>query len=52
MKTGFTALLITLAPGLAFAECFGGHSEQVVLSCPLGQMFDTDSETCVPLTTS
>ncbi|MEO9826482.1 MAG: chitin-binding domain-containing protein [Paracoccaceae bacterium] len=52
MKTALTALLITIAPGLAFAQCFGDHSEQVVMSCPQGQMYDADSENCVPLTTS
>lgn len=52
MKTIVTALLLTTAPGLAFAQCFGDHSEQVVMSCPQGQMFDTETESCVPLTTS
>ena len=52
MKTVFAALLITVAPGLAFAACFGDHSDQVVMSCPQGQVFDADTENCVPLTTS
>lgn len=52
MKTAFVTLLITLAPGLAFAACFGDHKEQVVMSCPQGQTFDADTETCVPQTTS
>lgn len=52
MKTVFVGLLVTLAPGLAFAECSGSHSDQIVMSCPQGQVFDADSESCVPLTTS
>ena len=52
MKTAFIALVITIAPGLAMAECFGGHSNQVVMSCPQGQMYDAETQNCVPLTTS
>ena len=52
MKTIFTALLITVAPALAYAQCSGGHSDQLVMSCPQGQMFDADTDKCVPLTTS
>jgi hypothetical protein len=52
MKTAFVALLITAAPGLAFAQCSSDHKEQVVMSCPQGQTFDAESDTCVPLTSS
>ena len=52
MKTAFIALVITIAPGLAMAECFGGHSDQVVMSCPKSQMSAAEPPNCDPLTTS
>ena len=51
MKNVCVALVMMVTPGLAFAQCFGDHAEQVVMSCPQGQTFDTGSEKCVPLTT-
>ena len=51
MKTVCVALVMTLAPGLALAECFSGHADNAVMSCPQGQTLDTATDKCVPLTT-
>lgn len=51
MKNVCVALLMMVTPGLAFAQCIGDHSEQVVMSCPQGQTFDASTEKCVAPTT-
>ena len=48
MKTKLAAVALVLAfvPGLAAAQCFGEH-EQVTMSCPEGQIFDTEAQSCI-----
>ena len=49
MKTATTlaALALALLPGLAFAECRGGHSDQQAASCMPGTSWDETKGTCV-----
>lgn len=46
----FTVLALTAAPGLALAGggCSGFEHDQVTMSCPEGQSFDIDTQTCKP----
>ena len=44
----FVALALTAAPGLVFAQCSGGQHDQVTMSCPEGQTFDINTQTCLP----
>lgn len=46
-----TALVVSTAPGLALAQCFGDTHKEANLSCPEGQTFDHATETCKPLPT-
>lgn len=40
------AVLVLASPTLAMAECYGGH-EQVTMSCPEGQVFDSEQQSCI-----
>lgn len=51
MKLLLATLVVAAAPGLAMAQCFGDKHEQVTMSCPEGQTFDTATESCKPLPT-
>lgn len=41
-----TALVLAAAPLSAMAACFGGH-EKVTMSCPEGQVFDDEQQSCI-----
>ncbi len=45
------ATVLAVSPGLALAMCSGYGHEQVTMSCPEGQTFDTATESCKPLPT-
>lgn len=45
------AAVLAALPSLAIAECVGGHSNDIVMSCPEGQTYDADTRTCIPPTT-
>ncbi len=54
IKTTFAAVLLTVLPGLAFAQdCRGGamHEDTTAMSCAEGSMMDHETGTCVPLVT-
>ncbi|MEY1555135.1 hypothetical protein AB3Y40_05820 [Yoonia sp. R2331] len=54
IKTTFAALILTVMPGLAFAQgCHGGtmHENTTAMSCAEGSMIDPETGTCVPLVT-
>ncbi|WP_191090116.1 hypothetical protein [Histidinibacterium aquaticum] len=50
MKTAFTVFVLALLPGLAAAQC-GGHDRQA-MSCAEGSIYDAETGTCEPVTTS
>lgn len=51
LKTAAFAIALTLAPTLSFAMgCSSGHSQQA-MSCAEGSTYDTETRTCVPVTT-
>jgi len=45
-KLAVAALALAFIPGLAAAQCFGDH-QQVTMSCPEGQVFDTEQQSCI-----
>lgn len=50
MKAGslVTVLFLAMMPSLAMAMCFKGHAEeQITMSCPEGQVFDTETKSCI-----
>lgn len=48
-----TAALLTLAPGLAFAECGGySHGTSASMTCAAGLVWDSATRTCVGKSTS
>ena len=52
LKTTMIALVLALAPALAAAECSWGKQEQITMSCADGTQYDTDTQSCVPVSTS
>ena len=53
MKTKLLLATFVLAvtPGLAMAMsfgCSGDHKEQITMSCPEGQAFDAETQSCKP----
>lgn len=54
IKTTFAALALILAPGLAVAQdCSDRHSIQDAnMSCAVGTIYDSKTNTCVPGTNS
>lgn len=50
IKTLLAALVLAAAPGLAGAACWSGH--ETVMSCADGQVYDSETRSCVPVTTS
>ena len=43
-----TVLVFAMMPSLAMAMCFKGHAEeQITMSCPEGQVFDTETNSCI-----
>ena len=47
-KLLLVTLVLATAPSFALAQCFGDHAkEQVTMSCPEGQTFDTESNSCI-----
>ncbi len=46
----FVAVLTVISPSLAVAMC-GGHDE-VTMSCPEGQSFDSETSSCKPAPTT
>ena len=51
VKLLLATLVVAATPGLAMAYCSGSKHEQVTMSCPEGQTFDTATETCKALPT-
>ena len=50
MKAGslVVAVFLTMTPSLAMAMCFKGHAEeQITMSCPEGQVFDAETNSCI-----
>ena len=46
VKLLLATLVVSATPGLAMAYCSGSKHEQVTMSCPEGQTFDTATESC------
>ncbi|NNE80323.1 MAG: adenylosuccinate lyase [Silicimonas sp.] len=46
-KILLVTLVLATAPSLAAAQCSGDYHEQVTMSCPEGQTFDTESKNCI-----
>ena len=53
MKTLFIALTLALAPALAptLAMAAGCSTHETATTCPTGQIWNSDSHSCVELTT-
>lgn len=50
LKTAIFAGILAIAPTLTFAMgCGKGHSATAEMSCPVGQMLSSETNTCVPL---
>lgn len=50
IKTIIGAAILALAPAVTWAMgCAGGHDQTADMSCPVGQMLDTETNACVPL---
>ena len=49
LKTFTTALILSLAPMTAFAQCTHGGIEQQAMSCAEGTQWDPEAATCVPV---
>lgn len=49
LKTFTTALILSIAPISAFAQCSHGAIEQQAMSCAEGSQWDAEEGTCVPL---
>jgi hypothetical protein len=52
IKTLLAALVLTVAPGLAIAECSFGRGHEVTMSCADGMTWDADAQACVPVVSS
>lgn len=52
IKTGLVALVLTLAPGLAFASCYGGPHQTTASACADGQVWDATAMICITPQTS
>jgi hypothetical protein len=46
IKTAFVAMVLALAPGLAFASCYGAHTE-TSSACADGMVWDATAQTCI-----
>jgi hypothetical protein len=46
IKTAFVAMVLALAPGLAFASCYSTHTETSSL-CAEGMVWDATAQTCI-----
>ncbi len=51
-KLTLTALVLTMAPGLAMAEGCNWMKQQTAMSCAEGSVLDPATGTCVPQVTS
>ena len=52
IKSLLAALVLTVAPGLAIAECSFGRGHEVTMSCADGMTWDADAQACVPVVSS
>ncbi len=53
VKTFLTAAILAVLPGLTFAQCAGeARHDQQAMTCAEGTQWDTQTATCVPITTS
>ena len=53
LKLVIATLALSVAPSLAMAACFGDHNkEDVVMSCAQGTVYDAETKSCVPMSTS
>ena len=47
-KLLLATFILAATPSLGLAQCFGDHvKEQLTMSCPEGQTFDTESNSCI-----
>ena len=46
-KTLLVTLVLATVPSLAAAMCSGAYHDQVTMSCPEGQTFDMDTNSCI-----
>ena len=49
LKTTLTALVLALAPAIAGAACFDGHTKQA-MTCAEGSVWDSEKAVCVDVT--
>lgn len=50
LKSFLAATVLALVPFVSQAECYGGHTQQV-MSCADGNVWDADKAACVPVVT-
>lgn len=51
LKTFVAAVLLSLSPLAAFAQC-SGQLDQQAMSCAEGSQYDVETGTCVPVATT
>ena len=51
VKLLLATFIVAATPGLALAACSGYGHDQVTMSCPEGQQFDTSTQSCKVLPT-
>ncbi|MBT8418037.1 MAG: carbohydrate-binding module family 14 protein [Silicimonas sp.] len=52
LKLHLAVLALAMLPGAAMAACFDGHAkDDIVMSCADGQVYDAETQSCVPLNT-
>ncbi|SMY09067.1 hypothetical protein [Flavimaricola marinus] len=49
LKTFVAAMILSLSPLAAIAECGHSAAQQQAMSCMEGSQFDTATGTCVPI---
>ncbi|SEN68579.1 carbohydrate-binding module family 14 protein [Palleronia pelagia] len=47
LKIALTTAVLAIAPGLAVAQC--EWSKQVSMTCAAGTVYDSESQSCVPV---
>lgn len=52
LKTTLAALVLGFLPGMAAAAGCSWHQEQTANACAEGQVFDTETESCITPATS
>jgi len=52
IKILLAAFVLTALPGLAFAQCSWGSTNEVTMNCTQGSTWDADAQSCVPTVSS